>query len=73
MQLNNSLSLEKFYTLYEIGKNEPNYAMGRAIIFDVIKHLSCPEELIEIANNSKNITLAKHALKQKSLRKSKEI
>lgn len=72
MQLGNSLSPQEFYALYEIGKNDPDYAMGRSIIFDIVEHLSCPEELIEMLTNDNDITLAKHALKYKSLRKTKE-
>lgn len=71
MQSNNFLSQEKFHILYKIGKNDPDYTMGRAIIFDIISHPSCPEELIEIAANDNDVTLVKHALKCKSFRKAK--
>jgi hypothetical protein len=73
MQLGNFLSLQEFYNLYEIGKNDPDYAMGRSIIFDIVQHPYCPEELIELITNDNDITLAKHALKYKSLRKTKEV
>ncbi len=73
MQAQNSLSPEELHALYKIGKNDPDYAMGRAILFDIIKHPSCPKELIELATNDNDVTLAKHALKWKLLRKAKEI
>ena len=47
--------------------------MGRSIIFDIVERLSCPEEVIEMLTNDNDITLAKHALKYKSLRKAKGI
>lgn len=73
MQTRNLLNPEELYALYKIGKNEPDYAMGRAILFDIIKHPSCPEQLIELATKDNDVTLAKHALKWKLLRKAKEI
>lgn len=46
--------------------------MGRAMIWDTIERLDCPKELIEAtlqtATNDGDKTLAKHALKCKSIR-----
>jgi hypothetical protein len=52
-----------FYCLYEIGKSDPDYYMGRAIIFDIIKHECFPIDLLEVAVNDSDFTLAKQALK----------
>lgn len=73
MQTRNSPSPEDFYALYKIGKNDPDYAMGRAILFDIIEHPSCPKEIIELVTKDNDVTLAKHALKWQLLRKAKEI
>jgi hypothetical protein len=52
-----------FYCLYEIGKNDPDYYMGRAIIFDIMKHEDYPLDLLEFTVNDSDSTLVKHALK----------
>ncbi|MGL5875678.1 MAG: hypothetical protein ACRC2R_25500 [Xenococcaceae cyanobacterium] len=58
---------DKFYKLYQLGKKDPDYAMGRAMIFELIARLDCPKELIDTATNDCDVTLAKYALKcQKS-------
>ncbi len=63
-----SIKQSLFYILYDIGKNDPDYAMGRAIIFDIIQHIDCPLELIKLATNDSDFTLAKHALKYQAIR-----
>jgi len=32
--------------------------MGKAMLFDIIGHLSCPKELIKIPTNANDATLA---------------
>jgi hypothetical protein len=68
LRANKIISQEAFYKLYDLGKNDPDYSMGRAMIFDLIKYLDCPQQLIEIAINDEDKTLVKHALKCKSFR-----
>lgn len=63
MQANKFISQEVFYQLYDLGKNDPDYSMGRAMIFDIIKRLDCPQELIDMAISDEDKTLVKHALK----------
>ena len=65
---NSFISEEKFQMLYEIGKNDPDYAMGRSIIFDLVKRQDCPEALIDLAAADSDYTLAKHGLKYKKLK-----
>jgi len=73
IQANKIISSKNFYTLYKIGKNDPDYSMGRAIIFDIIKHPCCPEETIELAAKDKDLTLSKYALKYQFIRKAEQI
>ena len=68
LQANDSIPQEKFYILYRLGKNDPDYSMGRATIFDILKRSDCPQELINLACNDSDMTLARHALKCKSIR-----
>jgi hypothetical protein len=63
---NNYIEREKFFLIYELGQNDPDYCMGRAMRFDLIKRLDCPQELIDIAINDSDKTLAKYASKYKS-------
>lgn len=72
MRSNKNITSAKFYILYKIGKGDLDYSMGRAIIFDIIKHSDCPKEIIEIATKDKDVTLAKHVLKYKIIRDNKE-
>lgn len=65
---NNFIYPEIFYKLYNLGKNDPDYSMGRAMIFEIIKRLDCPQELLDTAIGDGDITLARYALKLKSIR-----
>jgi hypothetical protein len=68
LEANDFIPQEKFYRLYKLGKNDPDYSMGRAIIFEIIKRLDCPQELLDTAIGDSDITLARYALKRKSVR-----
>ncbi|MFQ4142118.1 hypothetical protein [Chlorogloeopsis sp. ULAP02] len=68
LEANKFIPPEKFYILYKLGKNDPDYSMGRAMIFDIIKRLDCPQELLDTAINDSDLTLAKYALKCKAIR-----
>ena len=68
MQANSVISEKIFYILYEIGKNDPDYSMGGAILFDIIRRLDCPKKIIDIAIDDNDKVLAKHALKCKDIR-----
>ncbi len=65
MQANSVISQKIFYILYDIGKNDPDYSMGRAILFEILKRLDCPKKIIDIAIDDNDKVLAKHALKCK--------
>jgi hypothetical protein len=65
MRSNSVIPKQIFHILYDIGKNDPDYAMGRSIIFDVIGRLDCPEEIIDMLIESEDKILAKRALKSK--------
>ncbi|MEH2235304.1 hypothetical protein [Nostoc sp.] len=43
LEANDFIPQEKFYILYKLGKNDPDYSMGRAMIFEIIKRLDCPK------------------------------
>jgi hypothetical protein len=57
-----------FYILYDIGKTDPDIAMGRSIIFDLLRHPYCPIELIDISICESDLTLSQHALKLQKIR-----
>jgi hypothetical protein len=65
---NSYISRDSFFAIYELGRNDPDYSMGRAMRFDLIKRSDCPMELINTAINDTDTALAKHALKYKKLR-----
>jgi hypothetical protein len=68
LEANSFIFPKTFYRLYNLGKNDPDYSMGRAMIFEIIKRLDCPQELLDTAIGDGDITLAKYALKCKSIR-----
>lgn len=68
LQANDLLPKEKFYILYHLGKNDSDYSMGRAMIFDILKRSDSPQELINIAIEDDDFTLVKYALKCKYIR-----
>jgi hypothetical protein len=68
LKTNVFLEKEKFEILYKLGKQDPDYAMGRSMIFDIIERLDCPLELINTVTNDSDTVLAKHALKCKAIR-----
>jgi hypothetical protein len=65
---NRQISTDTFYLLYNLGKNDPDYPMGHAIIFEIIGRPECPIEIIETAINDDNYSLSKHAMKCKNAR-----
>ena len=66
---NHKIITEKmFYRIYKLGKNDPDYAMGRSMSIKIIQHIDCPENLIDIATNEKDKILSKIALKIKKAR-----
>jgi hypothetical protein len=62
------ISRELFFLIYDLSISDPDYAMGRAMRFDLVKRPDCPLDLIEIAINDKDLTLSRHAQKCKSHR-----
>ena len=66
LQKNKVISEKVFYQIYDLGKTDPDYAMGRAMRFDVIKRSDCPIELIDLATKDKDKALSKRASKLKS-------
>ena len=65
LKTNNDISGKVLSKISFLGKNEPDYTMGRAMRFKIIKHNNCPVELINIAIEDKDRGLSKEALKQK--------
>jgi hypothetical protein len=67
---NDLIDTDKFYTIYGLAKNDPDYAMGRAMIFEISKRSDCPEKLIdtviEDAVKKSDKSLLNHALKCKA-------
>jgi hypothetical protein len=59
------ISKETFLRIHQLSEDDPDYAMGRAMRFDLIKHLDCPTSILEIALNGADPVLAKHASKYK--------
>jgi hypothetical protein len=62
---NDFISEETFLEIYQLGEDDPDYSMGRAMRFDLIKRLDCPTSILEIALNGTDPVLAKHASKYK--------
>ncbi|MDJ0536713.1 MAG: hypothetical protein QNJ70_30200 [Xenococcaceae cyanobacterium MO_207.B15] len=51
-----------------MSKKDPDYAMGRAMIFDIIKHINCPKEVIDLAIKDEDKALSRKASKIKEAR-----
>jgi hypothetical protein len=68
MSSNKVIEAKTFARLYQLGKNDADYFMGRAMIFDIVKRSDCPLELLEMVSNDEDAILAKHAIKHKSIR-----
>jgi hypothetical protein len=65
---NHNINTETFHKLYNLGRNDLNYSMGRAMIFDVVNDLDCPMNLIDAAIKEGDFTLSKYASKCKTMR-----
>ena len=65
LQANHNLAQDKFYQIDNLGKNDPDFAMGRAIRISLMGHPNCPKELIDRAIANEEETLSKEALKIK--------
>jgi hypothetical protein len=66
LQKNKVILNEVFYQIYDLGKTDPDYPMGRAMRFDIIKRSDCPVELINLATEDKDKALSKRAHQLKS-------
>ena len=65
LQNNQNFAQEKFYQIDNLGKNDPDFAMGRSMRISLMGHPNCPKELINTAIDSEDKTLSKEALKIK--------
>ena len=65
LQANHNLAQDKFYQIDNLGKNDPDFAMGRAMRISLMGHPNCLKELINMAIASEDKTLSKEALKIK--------
>ena len=63
IQKNKTISKNTFYQIYDLGQKDSDYAMGRAMRFDIIKRLDCPKELIDITVKDKDKSLSNKALR----------
>jgi hypothetical protein len=72
MRNNVLITKEVFHMLYELAKGDDDISMGRAMIFDIIKRLDCPQKLVDRAINDNDITLSRYALKCKTIRETKK-
>ncbi len=70
MKQNKFIDISSFQILYDLGENDANYAMGRAILFELVDRIDCPLELIDRVINTGDFTLSKHAEKRKAIRES---
>ena len=68
-----NLPQQLLYEIYDLGKNDPNPAMGRSMKFRIIALDNCPEDLIDLAIQDEYKGLSKHALKIKEKRNEKKI
>ncbi len=68
IQKNKTISNSTFYKIYNLSKKDTDYAMGRAMRFDLIQHLNCPQEVIEIAIKDEDKALSRKASKIKEAR-----
>jgi hypothetical protein len=73
LKKNSHMSKQTFFEIYELGKNDPDYPMGRAMRFDLIQRSDCPVELIDIAAADSDVALARHALKYKRIREEPKV
>jgi hypothetical protein len=69
IKANTCIKQEIFFAIDELGKSDPDYSMGRAMRFDLLKRSDCPVELLDITIHDSDKTLAKHALKCRDFRK----
>ena len=70
MNQNKSLEVSSFEVLYDLGEQDPDPGMGRAILFEIVDRLDCQLCLIDRAINTGDFTLSKHAAKRKAIRES---
>lgn len=68
LRKNKVISEKVFYQIYDLGKTDPDYCMGRAMRFDIIRRSDCPIELIDLATKDKDKALSKRAYQLKSNR-----
>lgn len=62
---NKNITQELIYDIYDLGKHDPDLAMGKSMRFRTIALDNCPEKLIELAIKDEDRDLSKHALKIK--------
>jgi hypothetical protein len=68
---NDKIDAEVFFILYELGKNDPDYYMGRSMLFKILDRQDCPIELLDAIISDDTTTFSKHALKIKNNRENK--
>lgn len=68
IKCNTFISEEIFRKIYDLSLQDSDYAMGRAMRFDLIKRQDCPTSLIEEAVADGDTSLRKQALKQRAIK-----
>ncbi len=65
------ISHDAFYRIYDLGKKDPDPAMGRSMRVELIRHVDCPKDLVAIAiKDDKDISQIVLKLQKKGLVKS---
>ncbi|MGL6342652.1 MAG: hypothetical protein ACRC80_26360 [Waterburya sp.] len=67
LKVNPKISAETLHKIYILAKKDPDYGMGRSMRFQIIKHINCPVELIDIAIEDEDRGLSKQAMKLKEI------
>jgi hypothetical protein len=70
LRQNSFIPEERFWQIYELSLQDNDYAMARAMRFDLLQRGDCPLSLVEKAVNDSDHSLRKYALKQMNIRKS---
>lgn len=68
LQATRTLTSTQFDCLWDLGTSDPDQAMGRAMLFELILRRDCPRTLLERAALSQHTTLARKSQRLLALR-----
>ena len=69
---NKKISPETLSAIYNLGKNDPDRAMGKSMRIDIIQRIDCPKELIDMAIKDEDTSEIVLKLQQKGRVKSSD-